>query len=196
MNRRNALKNTALMAGVTLGGTTLASMINACQQQHRLSWKPVFFSESQAKDVSAIVDMLLPKTEPPGGLDLKVDLFVDLMCEKTLSTSDKEHVLKTYETFLVKCLDTREANFYKLEEKDKKELLQNLGKNTNTFNPGVWGSPLGEQAPIDFYRRVRQFALVGYFTSEEIGKNHLVYDPIPGTYKGCIPYNGENSWTL
>ena len=58
------------------------------------------------------------------------------------------------------------------------------------------GSKLEEQPPLDFYRRVKQFTLTGYFTSEEIGKNVLRFDPIPENYNSCLPYNGENIWTI
>jgi len=29
--------------------------------------------------------------------------------------------------------------------------------------------------------------LLGYFTSEEIMKNHLEYNPVPTRFEGCIP---------
>ena len=35
-----------------------------------------------------------------------------------------------------------------------------------------------------------------YFTSELVGKEVMRYDPIPGKYEGCIPYNkGDKSWS-
>ena len=36
---------------------------------------------------------------------------------------------------------------------------------------------------------------MAYFTSEKIGKEVLVYDPVPGKYIAALPYKGENSWT-
>ncbi len=196
MDRRKALKNTALLAGVTLGGSTLASLLQSCQDQKRIDWQPQFFTEEQAAQVSEITEMILPKTDTPGAKDLKVDMFVDLMFAKTLSPEDQEHVMKGYDRFAEICQEKFSKPFTNLNNDQRAEILKQVGEETNKFNPSIWGTFLGEQAPLDFYRRVKQFTLVGYFTSEEIGKNHLRYDPIPGEYKGCIPYNGENSWTL
>ena len=37
----------------------------------------------------------------------------------------------------------------------------------------------------------------GFFTSKEIGTKVLIYDPIPGEYKGCIPLaDVGGTWTL
>jgi hypothetical protein len=44
---------------------------------------------------------------------------------------------------------------------------------------------------------VREFALLGYYSSEQIGKEVLVFDPIPGGYKPCIPLSEVgNAWTI
>ncbi|WP_422084067.1 gluconate 2-dehydrogenase subunit 3 family protein [Ulvibacterium sp.] len=196
MDRRIAIKNTALLIGATLGSSTLTGLLQSCQNQKRLDWSPVFFSGEQAAVVSEITEMILPRTETPGAKDLKVDIFVDLMLDKTLSQEDQEHVRKGYDRFEAICQEKFDKSFLDLGNEERKEVLKLVEAETNTFNPAVWGSPLGKQEPVDFYRRVKQFTLIGYFTSEEIGKNHLQYDPIPGDYKGCIPYNGENSWTL
>lgn len=196
MDRRIAIKNTALLIGTALGGSSILSLMQSCQQQERLAWNPIFFSEEQAMTISEITETILPRTVTPGAKDLKVDMFVDLMFGKTLSPEDQKHVLKGYDRFVEICQEKFQKGFTALDMEQRKQVLQQVEQETNKFNPTVWGSTLGEQPPIDFYRRVKQFALAGYFTSEEIGKNVLKYDPVPGDYKGCIPYDGGNSWSL
>ena len=48
-----------------------------------------------------------------------------------------------------------------------------------------------------FFHQIKELTLLGYFTSEPVGKNVLHYDPIPGRYDGCIPLSevGNKSWT-
>ncbi len=197
MNRREAFKNTALLLGVTLSGSTLTALMQSCQKQSRVDWQPKFFTPEQAAVVSEICETILPKTETPGAKDLKVDIFVDLMINETLGEADQKHVREGYEKFVATCDEMFGKSFTKLSEEERKEVLTRVEKESNTFNPSVWGSPLGEQAPVDFYRRVKQFTLVGYYTSEYIGKNVLVYDPIPGEQKGCIPLSDVgNAWSL
>ena len=197
MNRRDALKKSGLLMGLSVTSAGLGVMLHSCQETPRVEWEPQFFTPEQAANVSAITDVLLPTTETPGALDLKVDLFVDLMCAKTLSAADQAHVAKGYDQFVETTQKMFGRDFIKLSIEEKTKVLERVGADTNTFNMAVWGSPIGEQAPIDFYRRVRQFALIGFYTSEEIGKNVLVYDPVPGEYRPCIPVEEVgNAWTL
>ncbi len=73
MNRRTALRKTTLLTASVLGAPTLATLLQSCREQERLSWEPQFLSPDQARFVSAFVDFLLPQTETPGGLDVKTD---------------------------------------------------------------------------------------------------------------------------
>ncbi len=197
MDRRTALRNTGLLAGISLSGAALSTLVQSCQSQNRLTWEPLFFSLKQAETVSAMTEVLLPQTDTPGALDLNVDVFVDLMCKKHLSESDQQHVMQGCEAFMQYCRDSYGKDFPDLTEEQKAEAIRQAGEVANTFNPAVWGSPLGEQEPLDFYRRVKQFTLIGYFTSEEIGKNVLNYDPIPGEYNPCMPVEDVgNAWTI
>ncbi|NRA51701.1 MAG: gluconate 2-dehydrogenase subunit 3 family protein, partial [Phaeodactylibacter sp.] len=46
------------------------------------------------------------------------------------------------------------------------------------------------------FLRLKQLVLLGYFTSEKIGTEVTAFQPIPGQYKPCIPYEeGQPAWT-
>ena len=49
-----------------------------------------------------------------------------------------------------------------------------------------------------FFRLIRSATILGYFTSEQVGRNVLHYDPVPGRYDGCIPIDqvGKRNWTI
>jgi len=84
-----------------------------------------------------------------------------------------------------------------LNASDREKVLQAAEKNSGKFSPGVWGTAVGKQEPIGFYRSIKSMAIWAYFSSEEIGKNVLAYDPIPGTYEPCIPVSEVgNRWSL
>ena len=91
MNRRDALKKSALALGAAAGAPTLLSLLQACAKQDRLTWTPVFLKEDQAVFISSFVDFLLPKTETPGGLDVKADMFIDLMYAKTYDEAGQQN---------------------------------------------------------------------------------------------------------
>lgn len=197
MNRRNALRKTAILAGTAAAAPSLLSLLQSCKEQSRLNWQPVFLSEDQARFISAFVDTILPKTETPGGLDVKTDIFIDLVYAKVYDKKAQENVVAEIEKFNATCKDRFGDVFADLSPEDKMAMLKAADAESGKFNGNVWGTAVGKQEPVGFYRSLKSMTLSGYFSSEEIGKNYLSYDPIPGEYLGCIPLSDVgNSWSL
>ncbi|WP_373396839.1 gluconate 2-dehydrogenase subunit 3 family protein [Algoriphagus halophilus] len=197
MNRRNALRRTALLAGSAVATPTLLSLLQSCKEQKRVDWVPQFLSQDQAVFISSFVDTILPKTETPGALDVKVDIFIDLMYAKTYDEGAQQYVVAEIEKFNTNCKNDFGDVFANLSPEDKTAVLKKAEAETAKFNPGVWGTAVGEQKPVAYYRQLKSMALWAYFSSEEVGKNILSYDPIPGEYLGCIPLSDVgNTWSL
>jgi hypothetical protein len=197
MNRRNALRRTGLLAGSAVVAPSLLSLLQACNQTPRLNWTPIFLDENQATFISSFVDTILPKTETPGALDVKTDIFLDLVYAKTYSPEGQAKVKADIDQFNADCKAKYGKVFAELSKEDKTACLKDHEANTATFNRGVWGTAVGEQKPVGFYRQLKSQALWAYFSSEEIGKNVLNYDPIPGEYLGCIPVSDVGkAWSL
>lgn len=197
MNRRDALKKSALALGAAAGAPTLLSLLQACAKQDRLTWTPVFLKEDQAVFISSFVDFLLPKTETPGGLDVKADIFLDLMYAKTYDEAGQQNVVSEIEKFNSDCKAKYGNVFAELSSEDKAVCFQEHEANSPKFPKNVWGTAVGPREPVGFYRGLKSSVLWAYFSSEEIGKNVLNYDPIPGEYLGCIPLaEVGNTWSL
>ncbi len=197
MNRRNALKRTAAAAGSAALTPGLFTLLQACKQQPRIDWSPKFLSEDHAQLISAVVDTILPKTETPGGLDVKVDMFLDLVFAELYDTSQQAMVVEELDKFDQTSKQKFGASFSRLDKKNQQEMLKQAEASSGKFNGKVWGTAVGKQEPVGFYRNLKSLILWGYFTSEEIGKNVLSYDPVPGAYLGCIPLSEVgNTWSL
>lgn len=196
MKRRDALKNTALLGGATAFSASFLSLFQACMEQPRLDWQPRFLSVDHAQLVSALVDTILPKTDTPGGLDVKVDMLIDLIYDQTYDEAGQKKIVEEMDRFNEKCVAKFGEVFHELDGSQRKTILEEEEANSPKFGGSVWGYPVGEQKPVGFYRSFKALAIRGYCTSEEIGKNVLSYDPIPGEYKGCIPRDDVgNVWS-
>ncbi len=197
MDRRQALKKTGLWAGAAMATPSFLSLLQSCKNESRSEWQPVFLIEQEARTISTMVDMLLPRTETPGALDVKVDIFLDTVFAKAYDKEAQENVRAEITAFNDDCKKTYEDVFHQLSETDRIEVLKTSEKTSGTFNKGVWGVAVGEQQPVGFYRSLKSMAIWAYCTSEEIGKNVLNYDPIPQEYDGCVPLSEVgNRWTF
>ncbi len=197
MNRRSALKKTGLLAGVAVAMPSMLSLLQSCKDEQRLTWQPEILSENEAKTVSSLVDTILPRTDTPGALDVKADLFIDKVIAKSYTEDAQQQIRADIAAFNADCKTDHGDVFANLSEEKKKEVLKAAEKSSGKFNPGVWGKTVGDQEPIGFYRSMKSMAIWAYLTSEEIGENVLSYDPVPGNYEPCKPVSEVgNRWSL
>ncbi|MBT8218897.1 MAG: gluconate 2-dehydrogenase subunit 3 family protein [Bacteroidia bacterium] len=187
MNRRKAIQNASLIAGATIAFPSLLSLISACQHQDRTTWTPIFLNADQAKLISTLVDIWLPRTDTPGALDVKVDVFIDLLLGKAYDSNGQEMVKQELDQLNKQCQEQFGSAFNNLSRDDQIAFIQEQESSSSKFNKSIWGKTIGKQEPISFYRSLKSTALWAYFSSEEISKNVLNYDPVPGVYQGCIP---------
>lgn len=197
MNRRDALKNTALIGGSAVFSSSLLGLLQSCQAQERLDWTPQLLSNKQAQLVGSLVDTILPQTDTPGGLDMKVDMFIDLFYARVLDADSQKGILAAMDQFNADC-KTQHGKFFQDLSPEKKQAHLQAEEASNPKLPrGVWGYAVEETEPAGFYRNFKSLAVMAYCTSAEIGKNQLKYDPVPGPYQGCIPFEDvDGVWSL
>ena len=187
MNRRKALQQAGILAGSTVAMPSLFSLLQSCQIGHGEAWKPLFFNQEEALFISKLVDMLLPRTNTPGALDVNIDRFMDVVFAKTLSSQEQKQLRKEIANFNATCKKDHGATFIALSSETQQKVLTIAETNSPKFNGSVWGTAAGKQKEVGIYRRLKAMAIWAYLSAEEIGKEMLAYDPIPGKYEGCLP---------
>ena len=196
MNRRNALKTLSLGMGYTLSAASLSTLMVACREEAKLTWTPAFFNPTEAGVIEKMVDVMLPATNTPGAKDVGVPQLIDLLLNDVYKVEDQEKFRNGMTSFFAEIGDEsalKKATTEKVEEilkahlsglpEAEKSRVSALGQNEAPENAEA-------KAEYDRYRflfTLRQMAISGYFSSQEIGMNHLNYDPVPGPYQGCIP---------
>jgi len=197
MDRRKALKRTGLFAGTTMSLSAMVSLLQSCQSEPAIGWEPTLFTQQEAGFISRLVDVILPKTETAGALDVKVDVFIDKFFALALDQSGQQEMRAAIKQFNEDCSAQYGKPFVQMSIEDQQAALTTAEATSGKFNPGVWGTAVGDQQPIGFYRSIKSLAVWAYMSSEEIGKNVLSYDPIPQEYRGCVPLDEiGRRWSL
>ncbi|MBL7817736.1 MAG: gluconate 2-dehydrogenase subunit 3 family protein [Saprospiraceae bacterium] len=199
MNRREAIKNTALFIGYAVSAGALTETFISCQNDSRtvsLDWKPEFLTTNQANTLAEMAETILPRTATPGAKDIGVPQFLDKVLKKLLNEAEQKDFVAGLEALEKMCKSAYGKYFDECTKEQREALLLKMDKEATKFPPNMWGITLVEKPePITFYRRLKGLTLMAYFTSEKVAKDILVYDPIPGQYIGCMPQNGQNSWS-
>ena len=199
MNRRTAIKQTALIFGYAITSGALTETFVACKNEARtvnLSWKPEFLTANQANTLAEMTETILPRTATPGAKDIGVPQFIDKVLKKLLSEADQKDFVAGLDKLEETCKSINGKYFDECTKEQREALLLKMDKEAAKFPPNMWGITLVEKPdPITFYRRLKGLTLMAYFTSQKINKETLVYEPVPGKYIGCMPYNGQNLWS-
>lgn len=166
MNRRDLLKKGVYgLAGVTLS-SALISSFQSCTSIEKYS--PLYFSKTEFSLLSNIVDFLIPKTETPGGLEMKVPQFIDIIISETYNKESKNNFSNKLKVLI---------EDFKSNNIDLSDYKSMKSKFVNDFN---------NKTHQEIYNQIRDLTVWGFKTSKEIALNVLNYNPIPGYQLGCV----------
>jgi hypothetical protein len=185
MNRREMLKYTALLTGGALSASFTTAFLSGCSRLADGSAGLHYFDAGQFELVTLLADTILPRTDSPSATDVNVhhtiDSMIGLVFDEEFKTTFKERW-----TALENHLS--DHNFRQMDQDARVELLRSLELNR---------TPETENARLA-YVELKQQTIAYYLTTEEIGKEHLNYLPIPGEYKPCIPLEdaGNRAWAI
>ena len=80
MDRRKVLKNVGTGIGAITFTPSLLSLFQSCKQETTLDLKT--FSIDQYSFVTKLMDIIIPKTETPGAIELNLNRFIDIYIDE------------------------------------------------------------------------------------------------------------------
>ncbi len=190
MNRREAIQRTALVLGYAITGPALVGVLNGCKATPELGYQPVFFTEDQARLVSEVAEIILPKTSTPGAKEAGVPGFIDGMLKEVYKKEDQEKFLKGLAEFDDDCKKSFGNSFNECDSDEQKAHFKKhhdeaLANTTYNGATGWWNSGGGGDKP--FVLKMKELTLLGFFTSEPGATQVLQYNQVPGPFQGCVP---------
>lgn len=182
MNRRDAIKQTSLILGSAVSASVAMGVLNGCQPSYAIDWEPSFLSKDQAILVGEIAETILPQTETSGAKALHLDEFVDLMLKEVFTAKEQTAFTTGLAELAQKCETTSGKSFLDCTAEERLDFLQKEEIALREKSAGASGKPTLLQ--------LKELTLVGFFTSEYVGKEVLNFQPVPGKFEGCAPYDG------
>jgi len=207
MNRREALKGMSLTLGYVVAAPAVFSILESCAGETQ-KWTSVFLTDSEKSMVIQLTDIILPSSDIPGGREVNLPQFTDMMCKDVLTESDKDLFHRGSQVFSDRFVKRFNKEIVKAKKKEVAELFGTYFDKTPEESNIILElqkksiDDLPDEGIENYlmYKclmTVRTFSLLGYFTSEKIGKEVLNYDPVPGEWKPCIPAEEVgNAWAI
>ncbi|SFZ90922.1 Gluconate 2-dehydrogenase subunit 3 [Flaviramulus basaltis] len=182
MKRREALKNLGLATGFFVATPTIVSLLQSCTSDIK-TWTPDFLTSEQGVVLTNLVDIILPKTEGlPSATELNVPQFIDNYINKIMDDEDQEKIKTGFNNIIAVLKPNTDDNINKVTQEDYKALLDKYMLVKGEVDEEREANPDLETTKAEFLNNLKWMTINSYVTTEQIGENVLVYDPVPSQY--------------
>lgn len=179
MDRRNAIKRTAILMGGAISTPALTGILQGCSPARKPDWVPQFLTEDEALMIGDIAEIIIPETETPGAKTAGVPEFIDLMLKDVYEPEDQEKFKSGMQQFDQRAQEEYGSSFVKMDGEERTEFVTKVHQEAleNASDPGS----------RPFIMMVKELTFLGFFTSEPGATQVLQYEAVPGDYNGCEP---------
>ncbi len=168
LNRRQLLLEAAALFTL-LGMDAPTRALEAIRDQSPPPAADLTLESAERIDLGALVDTIIPRTDTPGAVDAGVPAFLARMLATWVGDEERSMFLQGLRTFSVRCLEKYGMPYAGLSAENQRIAL------------GVEAEAACDQ-PHSFYRRLRYWTVIGYFTSEVGVRAHFDYQPMPAHF--------------
>jgi glucoside 3-dehydrogenase (cytochrome c) hitch-hiker subunit len=190
MDRREALRLLVTAAAIPLTTPKVFAVLREARallesQQQRASGT---LNSHQNLTVTAIAEMIIPRTETPGATDAGVPAFIDLIVTEWYTDQERARFLGGLADVDTRSQRLFSKNFVECSQDQQAEILTALGAKMLADADGLKGEPEPPgvlEAGQNFYSMLRNLVLTGYYTSEAGATAELNYQIIPDRFDAC-----------
>ncbi|MFM9840173.1 MAG: gluconate 2-dehydrogenase subunit 3 family protein [Cyclobacteriaceae bacterium] len=188
MKRRKALLG---ISGIT--GGLLLSYVG--YRWASLATKPDFSNLlGQKKLLEAITDVIIPKTDSPSASECLAHEFVIKMIMECSDTKTQNNFMTGLADLESYCNSEFKKSFINCSEEEKNQVIIYCAAKDKSA-PGILGKIQKRIFGKSFFATLKEYTVIGYFTSQQGATTALRYALIPSKYMACLPYtSGEKGW--
>lgn len=189
-SRRHFLKGfTTMLGGVAVGSLVTGNAISVAMayvpSNDSILADGKIFNKNQLILLKEICSVVIPKTDTLGAAEVDTHGFIDNQLFHCHSKEDQNTVLALLTLIDSRAKQQGSNSFIKLTAKQQFQLLTELDLGEHSF----------DQIQRADFKLLKQYICFGYYTSEVGATQELRYDPVPGGFKGSIPYKkSDPTW--
>ena len=166
INRRQLLKNVAVMTGGVLSVSVVSGILSGALAQEVISVDNPVFKKFELSLVAEMANMIIPDTDTPGAKAALGHDYVHAMVGDWYYEKERANFMKG--------LHSVDSNFMNGSVKEREIIMTELDNEAATSKT--------------FFEEFKELVLVGYFSSQIGAEEELRYEQYPGPYQGCVPF--------
>jgi hypothetical protein len=197
---------TVLLGGIALvdGDSVLAAMPDAAAQGSTAAQGVGFFTAADVAFLDEIAETILPETGTPGAKAARTGAFMALMVTDAYTPRNQQVFREGMRRLDDTCQREHAVSFVQARPEQRLALLQRLDAERQAELDALEATrrsrapaapPQPSDAPVHYFRLMKELALLGYFTSEIGYRQAMRFMETPGRYDPCAPHKpGEKIW--
>jgi hypothetical protein len=181
MDRRQALHQLTLLVGGVISAPAMTAIMSGCRAESPTpDWTPSVLTAQQRELLELLVDGIIPPTGTPGAKDAGVAAFIDTLLDRWVDADERDRFLRGLETVDEEANAAHGVAFRDASAEQQAAVLTNLDQQA--------AQARAERAsPLPFFAVLKEWTLVGYYTSEVGATQELQWLAAPGRYDGDLP---------
>ena len=165
-----------LMGGVALSGPVISGILG--EKTH--FGESVYVSPQQEKLLSELADVIIPTTDTPGAKAAGAEQFIIRVIRDCHPMDEQKAFYTSLDQFAKDSKTAYGKDFVALGNDQKVAMVKKL-----------------TETDKDFFKQMKNYTAVGYFTSEIGATQALEYLETPGRLEACIFMKpGQKAWSL
>ncbi|SMC86187.1 gluconate 2-dehydrogenase subunit 3 family protein [Pedobacter africanus] len=192
MNRREALKNTAVWLGTAISATTFGVLFESFTLPENEK-NTVSFSAGQEQVLAELAEIIIPTTKDiPGAKAAGLGSFIPMMVTDCFPAKTQEAFAEGLKAMEATALKDFNKDFLSLSSQEREQLVNKL--RLDTIAQQKADKAAKKNVPY-FFVIARDLTVLGYFASEIGCTQAREYLAIPGRYDGATDLKpGQKSW--
>lgn len=155
----------AALSGHALFPSVLSTFLSGCKDRDMSGYTPQFFTKEEYSTIAGVIDIILPATNTKSASQVNTQVFLDQVFHQCL-TADEQTGIKEGLKDLVPGFG---------QAPDKEQYVTELDKKAYS-----------DDKRSAYFKTIKQYTMIGYFTSEEGETKASNYVKVPDGYKGDI----------
>jgi hypothetical protein len=187
MNRREALRLLMMSTALSLVPRNLMALREA-RMFLATPAAPGMLNAHQRATVSAMAEMILPRTETPGATDVGVTEFINLILTEWYDDAQRDAFLNGLADVDTRTRTLFGKDFVASSTAQQEELLAALGEKMaeEARDQPRQARGLSAEPDKNFYFMLRHLTLTAYYTSEAGATTELHFEVIPDRHAACV----------
>src|SRR5215831_2007010 len=170
MNRRQILQSLGLLTAHAMFPTVLTTFVSSCNNPDKRQKPLEFFTNSELDTIIETIDIILPATKTKSASEVNTHLFLDQVFAQCM-THEQQTLMRSGIAELAKGLSSAPDKLKYLSAIDQKAYE--------------------DHDNAAYFKAIKQYAMIGFFTSQEGTTKASDYVKIPSEFKGDIPATPE-----